>query len=60
MRQADTYSPRVIRVILACFTLGFAATAVFLTDGWLRWLFAALAVIVGCATITPAFRRPAP
>jgi len=58
MSQADTFSPRTVRVILGLFGVAHAAVAVFLVDGWLRWLFAALAVIILCATVTPAFRRP--
>jgi hypothetical protein len=57
-QPGDTYSPRTVRVALALITLGLAATAVFLVDGWLVFLFGALAVLSGCATITPPFRRP--
>lgn len=60
MSQADTYSPRTVRVILGLVALAFAATAALLVDGWPRWLFAALTVITVCAVVTPPFRRPAP
>ncbi len=58
MSQDDHYSPRTVRIILAMLALALAAVSVLLVDGRIRWLFAALTVIVLCAAVTPAFRRP--
>lgn len=54
----DVFSPRTIRVVLIVITLALAAVAVFAVDGWLVMLFGALAVVTGCAAITPPFRNP--
>ena len=56
--QDDVYSPRTVRITLAAVAVALALVAILVTSGWLDWLLFAVAVILGCAAITPPFRRP--
>lgn len=58
--QDELYSPRTVRILLALVAVALAAVAFLFTAGWLDWLLCALAVIIGCAAITPPFRRRTP
>jgi fatty acid desaturase len=58
----DTFSPRAMRITLIVIALAMVLLAFTVSDvfSWLWWLTMAIAVIAGCAAITPPFRRPRP
>jgi FtsH-binding integral membrane protein len=53
----DTWSPFAMRVVLTVLGIVNVVLAA-LRDGWLRWVLAAIAVLLFCAAIVPPFRRP--
>jgi hypothetical protein len=62
----DVWSPRAMRTVLAVLALapggyaGAALAGVLPAPTWLIFTLIAVAVVLICAAITPAFRQPRP